>query len=165
MRITPRNRSVEKIWLKSYPSGIPAEINPDVDQSIVEIFNKTCERFSACPAFYNLGVTLTFQQIEEYSRYFAAYLQQTLNLKKGSRLAIMLPNILQYPIVMFGALRAGLIVVNVNPLYTVNELTHQLNDSGAETLVVMANFASLVQKAQPHIPTLKHVIVTQWGDL
>jgi len=154
---------VEKIWLKNYPQGVPAEINPDAYQSLVEIFEKSCEQFKDLPAFYNLGVTLSFQQVEAYSRAFAAYLQHGLNLKKGDRIAIMLPNILQYPVVMFGALRAGLIVVNVNPLYKPPELIHQLKDSGTEVIVVLANFADTVQEALADSP-LKHVIITQVGD-
>ncbi|HLB41576.1 MAG TPA: AMP-binding protein [Gammaproteobacteria bacterium] len=156
---------MEKIWLKSYPPNIPAEINPDAYQSIAEMFNKICQRYNDKPAFYNLGITLTYRQLDQYSRDFAAYLQQTLNLKKGDRLAIMLPNILQYPIAMFGALRAGLIVVNVNPLYTVDELTLQLNDSESESIIILENFAYIMQKAQPNVPQLKNIIVAQLVDL
>lgn len=155
---------VEKIWLKSYPAGIPAEINPDEYQSIVDMFEQSCSEFSERSAFYNLGTFITFKQLDEYSRQFAAYLQQVLQLKKGDRLAIMLPNTLQYPIALFGALRAGLTIVNVNPLYTVPELTHQLLDSGAETIIVMDNFASTVQQALAKVP-LKNIIITQLGDL
>jgi long-chain acyl-CoA synthetase len=156
---------VDKIWLKSYPPGVPAEINPDAYQSLVEVFEKSCHDNRQLPAFYNLGVTLTYDQIDKYSRDFAAYLQHELKLKKGTRFAIMLPNCLQYPIAMFGALRAGLIVVNVNPLYTADELTHQMNDSGAEVLLAVSNFAATVQKALPNLRTLKHVIITNLGDL
>ncbi|HSW68955.1 MAG TPA: AMP-binding protein [Gammaproteobacteria bacterium] len=155
---------MEKVWLKNYPQGVPAEINPDAYQSIAEMFEQACAEFKTLPAFYNLGVTLSFQEIDHLSQAFAAYLQSILNLKKGDRLAIMLPNVLQYPVVMFGALRAGLIVVNVNPLYTPIELIHQMNDSGAETLVVLANFLNTVKEALPHTP-LKNIIVTNIGDL
>lgn len=154
---------VEKIWLKSYPPGVPAEINPDIYQSLVEIFEQSCEMYADLPAYYNLGVTLTYKEINESTRAFAAYLQQELRLKKGDRIAIMLPNILQYPVALFGALRAGLTVVNVNPLYTSTELTHQVNDAGAETIVVLANFARTVQNALPNT-SLKNVIVTHIGD-
>src|SRR3989338_11333813 len=157
--------NVEKIWLKSYPPTIPAEINPDAYQSIAEVFNRTCQRYNDQPAFYNLGVTLTYRQLDRYAHHFAAYLQQELRLKKGDRFAIMLPNILQYPIALFGALRAGLIVVNVNPLYTADELIFQLNDANAEALVVMTNFAYIMQKAQPNVPQLKNIIVAQLVDL
>jgi long-chain acyl-CoA synthetase len=155
---------VEKIWLKSYPQGIPAEINPDAYKSLGDIIEQTCKQFQNLPAFYNLGVTLTFQEIYTLSEAFAAYLQTVLNLKKGDRLAIMLPNVLQYPIVLFGALRAGLTVVNVNPLYTPPELIHQMRDSGAETIVVLTNFLNTVKEALPDTQ-LKHVIVSNMGDL
>jgi len=156
---------VEKIWLKHYPQGVPAEINPDAYKSLVDIFEQTCDQYKELPAFYNLGVTLNFQDIYLLSEAFAAYLQSALNLKKGDRLAIMLPNVLQYPIVMFGALRAGLTVVNVNPLYTPPELIHQMKDSGAEAIVVLANFASIVKEALAADTQLKHIIITNMGDL
>lgn len=156
---------MEKIWLKNYPPGVPAEINPDAYHSLVEIFEKSCQFYRDRPAFYNLGVTLTFNDLDKYTRDFAAYLQQDLKLKKGDRIAIMLPNLLQYPIVMYGAFRAGLIVVNVNPLYTPFELEHQLNDSSAETLVTVTNFANTVEKALPNMPKIKHIIMSQVGDM
>jgi long-chain acyl-CoA synthetase len=154
---------VEKIWLRSYPKGVPEEINPDAYQSLVQIFEESCLKYSDLPSYYNLGVAFTYKELEIQSRAFAAYLQNELKLKKGDRLAIMLPNILQYPVAMYGALRAGLIVVNVNPLYTANELAFQLKDSGAETIVVLANFASTVQKVLSDTP-LKNIIVTKIGD-
>ncbi|MBV9575081.1 MAG: AMP-binding protein [Gammaproteobacteria bacterium] len=156
---------MEKIWLKSYFPGVPAEINPDAYQSLVEVLKKSCQQFPDRPAFYNMGVTLTYRQFDQYSHDFAAYLQQELKLKKGDRLAIMLPNILQYPVAMLGALKAGLVVVNVNPLYTPAELAHQINDAGAETILVIENFVATVQKALPQMQTLKNIIVTQLGDL
>jgi long-chain acyl-CoA synthetase len=155
---------VEKIWLKSYPQGVPAEINPDAYQSLVEVFNQSCSKFADSPAFYNLGTTLTYGEMDHYSQAFAAYLQKKLQLKKGDRLAIMMPNVLQYPIAMFGALRAGLAVVNVNPLYTVPELVHQLKDSGATAIVVLSSFAATVEKALPDTQ-VKHVIVSDIGDM
>jgi long-chain acyl-CoA synthetase len=155
---------VEKIWLKNYTQGIPAEINPDAYPSLVEIFKEACSTYKNLPAFYNLGVTLTYREIETLSSAMASYYQHQLNLKKGDRLAIMLPNVLQYPIVMFGALLAGLTVVNVNPLYTTPELVHQIKDSGAETIIVLANFAKTVQEALTDTP-LKHVIITNIEDL
>lgn len=155
---------MEKVWLKNYPPGVPAEINPDVYQSLIDVFEQTCKEYKELPAFYNLGVTLTFQDIYTLSEAFAAYLQSELNLKKGDRLAIMLPNVLQYPVVMFGALRAGLTVVSINPLYTAPELIHQIRDSGAETLVVLANFVKSVKAALADTE-LKNVIITQMGDL
>lgn len=155
---------MEKIWLKYYPEGVPAEINPDAYQSLVEIFEQSCKEFSDLPAFYNMGTTFSFKQVEQGSRHFAAFLQQKLKLKKGDRVAIMLPNILQYPIVMFGALRAGLIVVNVNPLYKAPELLHQIKDAGVDTIIVLSNFAMVVQQAAVDKP-LKNIIITEIGDL
>ncbi|MDR3477624.1 MAG: AMP-binding protein [Gammaproteobacteria bacterium] len=155
---------MEKIWLKRYPANVPAEINLDTYTSVVQIFEESFAKYNSAPAFYSMGVTLTFKQVDECSRAFAAYLQDELKLTKGQRVAIMLPNVLQYPVVMFGILRAGLIAVNVNPLYTAPELVHQLNDAGAETLIVLSNFASTVEKALPDV-TLKNVIVTNIGDL
>ncbi|MCC2666620.1 MAG: long-chain fatty acid--CoA ligase, partial [Gammaproteobacteria bacterium] len=155
---------MERVWLTSYPKNIPAEIDPNAYQSLIEILEEASRRFSQKPACYNLGVTLTYQQIDHYSQAFAAYLQQVLKLKKGERIALMMPNILQYPIAIFGALRAGLIVVNVNPLYTPPELIHQLKDSGTETIVVLANFADTVEKALA-VVSLRNIIVTELGDL
>lgn len=156
---------MEKIWLKSYPPGVPAEIDPDAYRSLVELFENSCKKYPDSPAFYSLGKTITYRELDAYTRDFAAYLQTDLKLKKGDRFAIMLPNILQYPIAMFGALRAGLVIVNVNPLYTVDELKHQMNDSGADVLLVLTNFANVVQKALPQMQSLKHVIVTNVGDM
>lgn len=156
---------MEKIWLKSYPPGVPEEINPDAYASLIEVFEDACKRHADRPAFYNLGTTITYKQLDILSRDFAAYLQQILQFKPGDRIGIMLPNILQYPVVMFGALRAGLIIVNINPLYTVDELSFQLNNSGAKALIVLSNFAAVVQNAMKRTPTLKTVIITHLGDL
>src|SRR3990167_485452 len=156
---------VEKNWLKSYPPGIPAEINPDAYQSIVEIIEKSFQQHAHLPAFYSLGKTITYNQLDKYSRDFAAFLQQVLKLKKGDRVAIMLPNVLQYPVAMFGALRAGLVVINVNPLYTADELTFQLANSGAATIVALENFAHTVEKAAANVAQLKNIIVTKGGDM
>jgi long-chain acyl-CoA synthetase len=155
---------MEKIWLKSYPLDVAAEINPDIYESLTQLLLEALQKYSDAPAFYNLGTTLTFRQIDEYSAKFAAYLQQTLKLKKGDRFGIMLPNILQYPVVMLGALRAGLIIVNINPMYTPPELLHQLQDSGTETIIVLANFLHTVEKVLPNV-LLKNVVVTYMGDL
>jgi long-chain acyl-CoA synthetase len=156
---------VDKIWLNSYSPGTSSEINPNAYQSIVEVIDQSVQRFPDRPAFYNLGITLTYREVADYSRRFATYLQQDLGLKKGDRIAIMLPNILQYPVAMFGALQAGIVVVNVNPLYTVDELTYQLNNSGAETIITLTNFAATLEKALPQVPTLKNIIMTRLGDL
>jgi len=155
---------VEKIWLNNYASKTEKEIDEDSYQSVVEVLEESCHQFADLPAFYNMGVKLTFRQVDAYAQAFAAYLQQILKLQKGERVAIMLPNLLQYPIAMFGILRAGLIVVNVNPLYTATELKHQLNDSGAQTIVVLGNFAHTVQEVIAET-SLKNIIVTQVGDL
>jgi len=151
-------------WFQSYPKNVPHEINPDAYHSLAELFEQSAAKFHDLPAYYSLGKTISFHELDIYSRAFAAYLQKELKLPKGSRVAIMLPNILQYPIAMFGALRAGLIVVNVNPLYTVPELTHQLQDADAETIIVLENFANTVEKALGNIH-LKNIIVTRIGDM
>lgn len=155
---------MEQIWLKHYQQGIPKEIDPALYESLVDLFNKNCAKFSANPALSNLGYKLSYQRWGELSRIFACYLQQILQLKKGDRIAIMLPNILQYPVVLFGALQAGLVVVNINPLYTPRELIEQVNDAGAETVVVLANFAHTVEAALTKA-NIKHVIVTELADL
>lgn len=163
--IDVEEKCVEKIWLNSYPPGVPAEINPDAYHSLAEIFDLSCKNYRDNAAFYNLGVTLTYRQIDEYSRDFAAYLQQVLKLKKGDRFAIMLPNTLQYPIALFGALRAGLVVVNVNPLYKPDELAHQMRDAGAETLLFLSLSAREVESALPQMPGLKNLIISNLGDV
>ncbi|MEZ5584966.1 MAG: long-chain-fatty-acid--CoA ligase FadD [Candidatus Competibacteraceae bacterium] len=155
---------MEKVWLKRYPSGVPAEIDPDQHQSLIEIFEESCKKYSALSAFANLGYAMTFAELDAKSRDFAAYLQKNLGLKKGDRVAIMMPNLLQYPVALFGILRAGLIVVNVNPLYTPRELEHQLNDSGAETIVIIANFAHVLAEVVQKTP-IKNIIVTERADL
>lgn len=127
---------MEKVWLKRYPADVPAEIDPDRYSSLVEMFENAALRYADQPAFINMGEVMTFRKLEERSRAFAAYLQQGLGLQKGDRVALMMPNLLQYPIALFGILRAGMVVVNVNPLYTPRELEHQLNDSGAAVLLL-----------------------------
>lgn len=155
---------MDKIWLKSYEKGIPSEINPNEYTSIVDILESCFKQFSDRPSFHCMGNTLTYGQIDEMSLRFASYLQNNLKLQKGERIAIMSPNILQYPIALFGALRAGLIVVNCNPLYTPRELEHQLKDSGAKAIVIVENFAHVLAKVISKTD-VKHVITTQLGDL
>jgi long-chain acyl-CoA synthetase len=155
---------VDKIWLKSYPARVPPEIDAGEFSSINQMLGSTFRRFPQHPAYRNLGKTLTYAQIERLSRDFAAWLQGLPGLGKGSRIALMMPNILQYPIALFGALRAGLIVVNVNPQYTARELEHQLRDSGAEAIVVVENFAHVLQKVLPNTQ-VKFVVTTQIGDI
>ncbi len=154
---------MEKVWLKHYQSGVPAEINPDTYQSIDEILTEACQKFADKPAYVNLGTSLSYRQLEEKVNAFAAYLQSELKLEKGDRIALMLPNVLQYPIAMFGALRVGLIVVNVNPLYTPRELEYVLKDAEVKAIVVLANFAHTLQQAL-NVCAVKHVIVTELGD-
>lgn len=155
---------MEKIWLKQYPKNVPVEIDPDRYTSLVDVFTQSCQKFQTKFAFTNMGVSLTYDQLDEYTREFAAYLQQKLRLKKGDRFAIMMPNILQFPIAMFGALRAGLTVTNINPLYTSSELAHQLKDAGATAIIVLANFAHVLAEALPETD-IQHVIVAEIGDL
>ncbi|KTD44443.1 AMP-binding protein [Legionella oakridgensis] len=155
---------MEKLWLSQYQQTVPSEINMSDYVSIVHMFEESCQTFKNHIAYVNLGTEISFGELDKLTLQFAAYLQG-LGLKKGSRIAIMMPNLLQYPIVLFASLRAGLIVVNTNPLYTSDELVHQVNDSEAEVIVVLANFAKTVEKALPQMPSLKHVIVTQIGDV
>ena len=154
----------EKIWLKSYPPGVPAEIDLTQYRSVVEILGKACDRFRERPAFTNMGRTISYDEVDRLSRDFAAFLVNDLKLKKGERVALMLPNLLQYPIAIFGVLRAGLTVVNTNPMYTARELKHQLVDSGASAIVVLDNFACTLQEILGDTK-VKHVVATAIGDL
>jgi long-chain acyl-CoA synthetase len=155
---------VEKPWLKSYPAGIPAEIDRKAFSSVRDILEKSCKRFADRAAYSNLGVTLTYGELDRLSRDFAAFLQSMPGLGKGERVAIMMPNLLQYPIALFGVLRAGMTVVNVNPLYTARELEHQLKDSGARAIVVVENFAHTLQQVIGKT-AVETVVTTQIGDL
>ena len=154
---------VEKFWLKRYPAGVPAEINPDIYPSLVEMFEASAAQYGDQPAYINMGQTLTYRGLEQQSRAFAAYLQHDLQLQPGDRVAVMMPNLLQYPIALFGVLRAGLIAVNVNPLYTPRELEHQLKDSGAKAIVIVSNFAHTLEQVV-FKTGVKHVILTRMGD-
>ena len=153
---------MDRIWLKSYPPGVPAEIDPNRLRSIKELLEGTCAANADRVAFVQMGTGITYRELDQLSRAFAAWLQLS-GFKKGDRLAIMLPNTLQYPIALFGALRAGLVVVNTNPLYTAAELEHQLVDSGATAILVLENFAHVVQAVLPRTK-LKHVLFTAVGD-
>ena len=153
-----------KIWHKGYDAGVPYEINPNEYSSINDVLEVGFTKFKNLPAFHNMGTTLTYEQIDLLSRKFASYLQNDLHLQKGDRVAIMMPNILQYPIALFGALRAGMVAVNVNPLYTPRELEHQLKDAGCKAIVIFANSASVLEKILPNTP-VKTVILTEIGDL
>ena len=155
---------MEKIWLeKSYPPGVPFDINPDEYPSLVAMFNKYTVQYSDKTAFINMGTSITYAELAEQATIFAAYLQQGLGLKKGDKFAIMVPNTLQYPIALFGALLAGLTVVNVNPLYTARELEHQLKDSGTKAILIIENFAQTLEKIVARTP-VEHVIMTSLGD-
>jgi long-chain acyl-CoA synthetase len=158
-----KGESVEKIWLRSYPKGVPAEIDVNEYASVREVFEESCGKFATRPAFTCMGKTLTFAELDTLSAAFAAYLQGA-GCKKGTRVALMMPNILQYPACLFGVLRAGCTVVNVNPLYTARELEHQLSDSGAEVIVVVENFAHTLQEVVART-RVRNVIVTSIGEL
>jgi long-chain acyl-CoA synthetase len=155
---------MDRIWLKSYPEGVPADIDLNQLPTLAKLIDDSCARFADSVAYVQMGRALKYSDIDRLARSFAAYLQKTARLAKGERLAIMLPNVLQYPIAMFAALRSGLIVVNTNPLYTAPELEHQLADSGATAILVLENFAHVVQKVLPRTK-VKHVFVTAVGDL
>ena len=153
---------MERIWLKNYPPGVAADIDPTQYASLAGLFEEACAKYGHLPAFTNMGATLSYAQLDELSRAFAAWLQSS-GLKAGDRIAIMLPNILQYPIALMGAFRAGLVVVNTNPLYTARELEHQLQDCGAKAIVIVENFAHVLQQVLPRT-SIKKVLVTQIGD-
>ena len=154
---------MQKVWLESYPEGVPHEINVDEYESVLEIFEESAAKFADKPAFVNMGKTLTYAELDKKARDFAAYLQSDLGLKHGDRLAIMMPNLLQYPVAIFGAMKAGLSIINVNPLYTARELKHQLNDASADAIIIVANFACTLEKVIKETP-VKHVIITELGD-
>ncbi|WP_428614402.1 long-chain-fatty-acid--CoA ligase FadD [Shewanella sp.] len=155
---------MEQLWTKNLPDDVPAIIDAQQYSSLIDLFERSVAQYADQPAFVNMGATLTYRKLEERSRAFAAYLQNELKLEKGDRVAIMMPNLLQYPIALFGVLRAGLVVVNVNPLYTPRELKHQLNDSGAKAIVVVSNFANTLEQVVDQTP-VKSVILTGLGDL
>ena len=154
---------MEKIWLKNYPANVPAEIDPDEYASVREVFEESCRKYATRPAFSCMGRTITFAELDALSTAFAGYLQG-IGCAKGARIAVMMPNVLQYPVCVFGILRAGCTVVNVNPLYTARELEHQLEDSGAEAIVVVENFAHVVAEVLARTK-VRQVIVTSIGEL
>jgi len=155
---------MQKVWLEHYPQDVAHEINSREFESLNELFEKRSKEYASRTAYSNFGVTLTYHEIDKQSRAFAAFLLHQYKLKKGDRVGVMLPNILQFPIVFFGILRAGLIAVNINPLYTTSELTHIVKDSGIETIIILSQFASTVEKALPNL-NLKNIVITQFGDL
>ncbi|HKX37982.1 MAG TPA: long-chain-fatty-acid--CoA ligase [Burkholderiales bacterium] len=155
---------MERIWLKSYPPGVPADIDPNQYRSLVELFDASIRQYAERPSYHSMGKTISFAELERLSRAFGAWLQAK-GLAKGARVALMMPNCLQFPVAMFGALRAGCTVVTVNPLYTARELEHQLKDSGAEALVILENFGHVLQQVRGHLPALRHVVVTSLGEM
>lgn len=155
---------MEKPWLDSYEKGVKAEIDETLYQSIPDVFRQSVEKFANQPAFQNMGKTLTYAEVGKLAEDFASYLQNVLKLPRGERVAIMLPNLLQYPIALFGILQAGLVAVNTNPLYTPRELEHQLKDSGATTIIVLENFANTLELVLPRTQ-IKHVIVASVGEM
>jgi long-chain acyl-CoA synthetase len=151
-------------WLANYPPGVPAQVDTKQFGSLAQVLETACERFAHRPAFANMGRTLRYADVDRLSRNFAAYLRNEIGLERGDRVAIMLPNVLQYPVAIFGALRAGLTVVNTNPLYTARELRHQLHDAGVSAIVVLDNFAATLAEVLHDTPC-RHVITTGLGDL
>ncbi|MCB0351432.1 MAG: AMP-binding protein, partial [Bdellovibrionales bacterium] len=155
---------MDKPWLKSYPKDVAHEIDTNAYSSITQLFEESVTKYRDLVAYTNMGGTLTYGELDELSRDFAAYLQNKVGLKKGDRIAIQMPNLIQYPIALFGALRAGLIVVNTNPLYTAREMKHQFNDSGAKAILILANFAYNLEEILPETK-IETVIVTELGDM
>jgi len=155
---------MEKVWLKSYPPGVPEEVDLDAYASVTDVFEQAIKRFGKSPCFSNLGTTLTYDEMDRYTDQLASYLQNLPGMTRGDRVAVMMPNVLQNPIAIFAILRAGFTVVNTNPLYTPRELRHQLSDSGARVIIVMENFCHTLEEVIVDCP-VEHVITTQLGDL
>jgi long-chain acyl-CoA synthetase len=155
---------MQKPWLKSYPKGVPETISVDEFASVADIFDKSIEKYADLPAFSNFGKVITYRELGEYTDQLAAYLKNDLGLDEGARVAVMMPNLLQNPVAIFAILRAGLVVVNTNPLYTPRELKHQMNDSGAEAIIIVENFCSVLEEVIDETP-IKHVITTRMGDM
>ena len=153
---------MEKIWLKQYPAGVPANIDVDQYPSLVALLEDSLKKYASLPAYKFMGKAISFAQLDQASRALAAYLQ-SLGLAKGDRVAIMLPNIPQYPVAVAAVLRAGYVVVNVNPLYTPRELEHQLKDSGAKAIVVLENYATTLEQCIAKT-SVKHVVLASFGD-
>lgn len=151
-------------WQKFYPPSVDKQVDFKAYSSVIDLFDESVKKYGSAVAYECMGKTMSFQELDRLSAQFANYLTQDLKLEKGSRVAIQMPNILQYPVVMFGALRAGMVVVNTNPLYTPSEMKHQFNDSGADVIVIVANFASNLEKIRSEIQA-KHVVVTELGDM
>ena len=155
---------MQKPWLKSYPAGIPEEIDINEYSSVADILDSSIAKYSDLPAYTNFGTTLSYHDIDVYTAQLGSYLKNELGLEKGERVAVMMPNLLQNPIAIFAILRAGLVVVNTNPLYTARELKHQLNDSGARAIIIVENFAHVLQEVVDETK-VEHVITTKRGDM
>ena len=155
---------MEKVWLKSYPEGVPAEIDVGQFRSLGDLFERSVAQYADREAFVCMGKAITYADLEVLSARFGAFLQHELKLPRGARVALMMPNVLQYPVALYGALRAGCTIVNVNPLYTARELEHQLRDAGAEAIVILENFAHTLQQVRDRLP-LRHVVVTSLGEM
>ena len=155
---------MDRPWLSQYPAGVPAEIDVHRFASLKDMLASSCERFADRPAYRSMGATISFRQLDDASRAFAAWLQKVAGLQRGDRVALMMPNLLQYPVVLFGVLRAGMVVVNVNPLYTPRELEHQLKDADVRAIVVLENFAHTLEQVIASTP-VRTVVTTQVGDL
>ncbi len=155
---------MEKIWLKNYPLGIDPEIDTSTYTSLMDVFDEACGQFKDQIAFKNMGVSITYSELEKKANDFASFLQNELKLKKGDRIALQMPNLLQFPVAAFGALKAGLMIVNTNPLYTAPEMSHQFKDSGAKAIVILANYGHLLEQVIKDTQ-IESVIVTEIGDL
>ncbi len=155
---------MEKIWLDSYPEGIEHDVDADKYASLIDIVEQASQQFSSRTAYINMDKSLSFGEVDRLSEQFASYLQNYLGIVKGDKVALMMPNCLQYPVALFGALKAGAVVVNVNPLYTARELKHQMNDSGAQTIIIIENFAHTLEKVIDETP-IKNVVTTELGDM
>ena len=155
---------MSKPWLQSYPEGVPAEISIDAYTSVADIFDQSVCKYEDLPAYSNFGKTITYREVRQFTSRLGAYLTNELGLQKGTKVAVMMPNLLQNPVAIFGILRAGMVVVNTNPLYTARELKHQMNDSGAEAIIIVENFCHVLEEIIAETP-VKHVIVTRMGDM
>lgn len=151
-------------WFKFYPESVDSEINVTAYSSVVNLFEESVSKYGDAIAYECMGKTMTFNEVDQYSKKFASYLQNDLNMKKGDRVAIQMPNCLQYPVALFGTLRAGMVVVNANPLYTSKEMKHQFEDAGVDAIVILANFANNLEKIRQEIKA-KHIIITELGDM
>ena len=155
---------MKKIWTKNYPNGVVEDVDLMQYSSFVDLFEESFKKYSDDIAFENMGKSITYKELDNLSKNFSNYLTHELKLKKGDRLAIQSPNVLQYPVALFGALRSGIVVVNTNPLYTPDEMRHQFKDSGCKAILILSNFAHNLQKVIQDTE-IKHVIISSMGDM